>query len=118
MRPNAWAKHSLLIENKREHRHILVFKMDCQLEPIGKQRLHHEPDLILRRVSRELRPNDEMIGCDPPGPMREHRIFLLVRGHDLPGEFNIDEKREIRDEEPPCRNRRVFSVEHHVRPQE
>jgi len=92
--------------------------MNSQLEAILQQRLHHEADLIFRRAARELCAYEKVIGFDPSGLMREHRFFLLVRGHDLIGEFDEDLEGKVGDKEPSGRHRSVFVVEHDVRLQE
>jgi hypothetical protein len=51
MRMESWPCVSRFRQNERERRNLTGFKMNRQLEPMRKQRLHHQAHLGFSRIA-------------------------------------------------------------------
>jgi hypothetical protein len=76
-------------------------KVNCQLEAIGKKRLHHQSHLVFRRVSFCPRMNFDVICSDPLRQMSKHRVGLLRREPKLVCELDVDRERKSAVKRPP-----------------
>ncbi len=85
-----------LLQNESEHRDLLRLEMNCQLEAVGKKRLHHQAHLVFGWVAFYLCMNLEVICGDPLGQMRQRGFGLL--GRELIGKLDVYRERKISGE--------------------
>jgi hypothetical protein len=65
--------------SQRQNGKLVGLKMNHQLEPVGKQSLHHQAHLVLGRIPHNPRVNRIAIAGYPFGQVREHLPFLIFR---------------------------------------
>jgi len=95
-----WAQISGCLHEQCVDWKLPSFVVNCQLEAIRKERLHHQAHLVLAGIPLRACLDIETVGGHPFGQLWQQQLFLTVS--DFVGELYVCDQRVIhRSEAPP-----------------
>src|SRR2546428_4628477 len=94
------AQLSGCLHEQRVHRNLPIFVVNCQLEAIRKERLHHHAYLFLGGIPLHACLDIETVGGHPLGHLRQQQKFLTL-SHFV-GELYVRDQRVIHCSEVPA----------------